>query len=94
MADSMPMTWSAARGAYSVDKFLQDVQSWQMLRKSQVSKPMTQSNVLYHIMQRLLHTALWARFERALASYEFLAEGQQQSAQAREEHFDLSKFAA
>ncbi len=35
MADSMPMTWSAARGAYSVDKFLQDVQSWQMLRKSQ-----------------------------------------------------------
>ena len=91
MAD-MPMTWSGARGAYSVDKFLQEVKSWSMLRKSQVAKPLTSSNVLHHIMQRLLNSALWARFDHALNSNAFVADGQAGNVASREEHFDLAKL--
>ena len=84
MAD-MPMTWSGARGAYSVDKFLLEVKSWSMLRKSQVAKPLTSSNVLHHIMQRLLNSALWARFDHALNSNAFVADGQAGNVASREE---------
>ena len=94
MADSAHMTWAAERGAYSVYTFLHEVKVWQMQRKAQASKPLSPSNVLHHIMQRLLSSPIWPAFESAYMNYKFLADGKESTAQNRDEFFDLSKFAA